>query len=172
MMCLTRIIVGLKTENKRRTNMRGHIVKRGRNSYTIVVNLGRAPTTGKRRQQWVSLKGAKKDAERVLADMLHNLDKGGFVKPSQMKVADFLEQWLKDYAATNTAPRTVERYNEIARLHLIPHLGVIPLTKLRPDHIQAYYTKELQQGRLDGKGGLSPQTVLHHHRVLSDTLNC
>ena len=40
--------------------MRGHITKRGKDSYTIVLNLGRDPTTGKRKQQWVSAKGTKK----------------------------------------------------------------------------------------------------------------
>lgn len=151
--------------------MRGHIVKRSKDSYTVVVSLGRDPTTGKRKQHWQSVKGSKKDAERMLAETLNGLDKGGFVKPTAKTVAEFLKLWLKDYAATNTAPRTGERYSEIVHLHLIPHLGAIPLTKLRPDHLQAYYAKELTQGRLDGKGGLSPQTVLHHHRVLSDALN-
>jgi integrase len=37
-------------------------------------------------------------------------------------------------------------------------------------HIQSYYSKALESGRLDGKGGLSAQTVLHHHRVLHDAL--
>jgi len=39
--------------------MRGHIVKRYKNSYTVVLNLGIDPTTGKRKQQWLSVKGTK-----------------------------------------------------------------------------------------------------------------
>jgi len=34
--------------------MRGHIVKRYKNSYTIVLNVGRDPTTGRPKQQWIS----------------------------------------------------------------------------------------------------------------------
>ena len=41
--------------------MRGHIIKRYKNSYTIVLNLGVDPWTGKRKQQWVSVRGTKKD---------------------------------------------------------------------------------------------------------------
>ena len=51
--------------------MRGHITKRGKYSWTIVLDLGRDSATGKRRQQWVSIKGTKKDAERRLAELLH-----------------------------------------------------------------------------------------------------
>ncbi|MDP6495788.1 MAG: site-specific integrase, partial [Dehalococcoidia bacterium] len=38
-------------------------------------------------------------------------------------------------------------------------------------HLQAHYAAALRDGRLDGKpGGLSPQSVLHHHRMLSEAL--
>jgi integrase len=53
-------------------------------------------------------------------------------------------------------------------------LGSIPLVKLQPLHIQAYLADALQNGRLDSKAGqgkgLSPRTVCHHHRVLSEAL--
>jgi len=44
--------------------MRGHIIKRYKNSYTIVLNLGVDPITGRRKQQWLSVKGTKKEAEK------------------------------------------------------------------------------------------------------------
>jgi integrase len=37
-------------------------------------------------------------------------------------------------------------------------------------HIQSYYSQALKSGRRDGKGGLSPQTVRHHDRVLHVSL--
>jgi integrase len=43
---------------------------------------------------------------------------------------------------------------------------VLPLAKLAPVHIQGFYSDALTSGRLDGKGGLSPQTVVHFDRVL------
>ena len=42
---------------------------------------------------------------------------------------------------------------------------------LQPSHLQEYYAKALMDGRRDGKGGLSPRTVQHHHRVLAEALN-
>jgi len=44
------------------------------------------------------------------------------------------------------------------------------LPKLKPLHIQAYYTDAIESGRRDGKGGLSTTTVLQHHRILRKAL--
>lgn len=151
--------------------MRGHITKRGTNSWSIVVYTGRDPQTGKKQYRWHSVKGTKRKAEKELAALINRLETGNYIKPTKITVGQFLEQWLNNYASVNTAPRTFERYAEIVRTHLIPNLGPITLTHLRPEHLQAYYAKELTSGRLNGKGGLSAQTVKHHHRVLSEALN-
>ncbi len=152
--------------------MRGHIVKRYKNSYTIVLNMGIDPTTGKRKQQWVSVKGNKKDAEKRLSEMLHQIDTGSFMKPGKTTMAEFLERWLKDYARPNLAPRTVEGYEHIIRRHLVPSLGSVILTQLKPEHLQRYYAEKSSKGRCDGRGGLSPKTVRHHHVTLHDALQC
>jgi len=75
--------------------MRGHLLKRGKGSYTIVFELGRDPSTGKRKQQWVSIKGTKRDAEKRLAELLHQVDTGTFMKPGKTTLADFLDRWLR-----------------------------------------------------------------------------
>ncbi len=117
--------------------MRGHIRKRSKNSWTIVISAGHDPVTGRRKQQWVSVKGTKKDAERRLAELLHQMDTGSFIKPSKLTVGEFLTQWLRDYAASNVRPRTIEGYRMIVERHLIPSLGNIGLTQLQPTHLQA-----------------------------------
>ena len=53
---------------------------------------------------------------------------------------------------------------------LVPALGSIRLTKLQPEKISAAYTKALASGRRDGKGGLSPRSVHHMHRLLKQAL--
>jgi integrase len=154
--------------------MRGYITQRGKkgtSSWTIVIYTGRDPISNKKKYEWHSVKGTKKHAEQEMSKLLTQLDSGTYVKPNKLTVGIFLEQWLRDYAKTNTAPRTFERYAEIIRLHLIPNLGSISLANLKPAHIQAYYSIELTTGRLNGKGGLSQQTVKHHHRVLSEALH-
>lgn len=143
--------------------MRGHITKRGKNSYSIAVSLGKDATTGKYKQQWVTVKGTKKDAEKRLGEILYQLDNGTFMKPSKTTVGEYLERWLQDYVWPNLAPKTAEGYEHIVRHHLIPCLGSVVLTQLKPEHLQRCYSSKLA-------GGLSPLTVRHHHTALHKAL--
>jgi integrase len=138
--------------------MRGHIIKRYKGSYTIVLSLGNDPETGKLKQQWITVKGTKKEAERRLAELLHQIDNGNFIKPDKATVKEYLERWLNDYRP-NLSPRGYERYLGIVRQHLIPALGKMALNQLKPEHLQKHYTA--MQDR-----GLSPRTVRYHHAVL------
>ena len=151
--------------------MRGHITKRSKDTYSIVLDLGRDPSTGKRRQQWVTVKGTKKEAERKLADLQHELNNGLFVKPSKLTVGDFLQRWLNDYVYTHVRAATAEGYRIIVDCHLIPNLGAVVLSELKPSHLQGYYAKALKEGRRDGRGGLAACTVGHHHTVLKEALS-
>ena len=55
--------------------MRGHITRGGSKSgWTVVLNMGYHPLTGRRRQKWVAVKGPKRNAERKLAELLHQMD--------------------------------------------------------------------------------------------------
>jgi integrase len=118
----------------------------------------------------MTIRGSKKDAERELRTILTRIEGGILVKPTKLTLGEYLEQWLRDYVIINTAPTTADGYSDIVLAHLIPELGRISLNALQPSHIQAYYTRMLESGRRDGKGGLSAQTVKHHHRVLHEAL--
>lgn len=148
---------------------RGHIRKRSEGSWSIVIDLGR-DAAGKRRQKWVTVKGTKKEANQRLTELLRQFDTGTYLDPKKMTVGGYLESWLKDYAQPNVSAKTYTRYAEICQKHLAPALGRIELQKLQPLHIQEYYNEALISGRLNGSGGLSPQTVKHHHRILSEAL--
>ncbi len=152
-----------------KATLRGSIIQRSKTSWTIVLSMGRDPITAKRKQQWVSVKGTKKDAEKRLAELLRHLDTGGYVKPTKETVGEFLLRWLRDYAWPNVAPSTAEGYQHVIKRHLIPALGAVPLNQLRPDHVQAYAAAKLESGRIAG-GGLSPKTVRHHLVTLHDAL--
>lgn len=151
--------------------MKGHIKKRSKDSWTIVVDLPRDPATGKRRQQWRTIKGTKRDAERELVEILQSLETGSYIKPNRITVGEYLQQWSETYALMHTSPRTAESYQSEVQNHLIPGLGAISLCQLQPQQIENYYAHALTKGRSDGKGGLSSRTVLYHHRILSEALS-
>ncbi len=62
-----------------------------------------------------------------------------------------------------TSARTAEAYAVIVNNHLIPHIGRFPLTRLQPGHVEKMEAALLASG-------LSGNTVLHVHRVLSKAL--
>ncbi|HEY33141.1 MAG TPA: site-specific integrase [Dehalococcoidia bacterium] len=150
--------------------MRGHIRKRGKNSYSLVISLGKDAATGKYKYHWESVQGTKKDAEKHLAEVLYQLDTGTYIKPGKTTLGEYLEKWLSDYVWPSLAPKTAEGYEHIIRRHLIPSLGNMPLAQLKPENLQRYYSEKLSNGRCDGKGALSPRTVRHHHVTLHDAL--
>ncbi len=150
--------------------MKGCIVQRSKGSWRLLFDAGRDPETGKRRQKSITVRGTKNDAERKLREMLHSLETGGYVNPTRLTVGEWLDQWCKGYVAMHTTPRTAESYQVIVKRHLVPALGALLLTQLQPHHLHEYYVRALSQGRADGKGGLSPRSVLYHHRMLAEAL--
>jgi hypothetical protein len=46
--------------------MKGHIVKRAKGSYSLVIELGPHPETGKRQQKWITFVGDRREAEDEL----------------------------------------------------------------------------------------------------------
>lgn len=152
--------------------MKGHIRKRGERSWAVVVDLGRDPGTGKRRQKWHTVKGTKRDAERELARLVNELNAGQYVAPAILTVGEYLEQWLEDHARHRVRPTTLESYQAMVDHHLLPGLGATRLDRLTPLQLQRFYSAQLAQGRRDGKpGGLSPRTVQYMHACLRQALN-
>jgi site-specific recombinase XerC len=94
---------------------------------------------------------------------------GIYIDPSKMTVAAFLDRWL-DYTAARVSPRTHERYAEICRKNIVPLLGAVRLTKLRPAQISAAWTSALATGHRGHGGALSARTVHHMHTVLKVAL--
>ena len=135
----------------------------GKGSYKIEMFLGRDPVTGKKNIYNENVKGSIKDVRKRVTELEHQLNTGIVVNPSNYTVKELLEDWLKDHAKPNTRVRTYDGYEMIVNKHLIPSLGMIPLHKLTPSHVQNYYTDKIESG-------LSNQTVKHHHRILSQAL--
>lgn len=150
--------------------MRGHIRQRGPNAWELSIFVGR-DGQGKKAYKWFTVHGGRKDAERELRKILRDMDTNSFVDPSKMTVGEYLERWLTDYAAIKVAGTTFQRYESVVRHHLVPDLGAIRLSQLKPLDIQRVYAQWLRGGRKDKReGGLTAQTVHHHHTILKGAL--
>src|ERR687892_93323 len=103
----------------RRIVMRGSIKQHSKGSWAIILDIGRDPATGKRQQKWETIRGTKREAEKRLAELQHQLNTGEYVKPTKLTVADFLHQWLETYVSSNCRRSTYERYRGVIEDHLI-----------------------------------------------------
>jgi len=109
------------------------------------------------------VRGSRRDAEKALTALLREIDQGLVAEPGRVSVARFLEDRWLPHAVTRVRQATHERYGSLLRRHVIPRIGRVQLSKLRPVHVQSTLDAMLADG-------LSPRTALHAYRVLSSAL--
>ena len=97
-------------------------------------------------------------------DQLNKIREGIYVTDERIRVGDFLDHYMEDVAKHSLRPRSYERHNSLVINHIKPELGNIRLNSLRPDQVQSFYTKKLNEG-------LSKRTVQYIHAVLHKALD-
>jgi integrase len=102
--------------------------------------------------------------------VLGSIQTGSYVDPTKMTVGELLTKWRDEVAAVEVSAKTLERYAEHVE-RLIVGLGRIPLSRLQPLTIQAFYNDLRKSGHKRRDGGLSEQTLLHIHKVLVAVLS-
>jgi integrase len=149
--------------------MRGHIAKTG-NRYYAVIYEGIDPTTGKGRHRWHAAGTTRKEAERLLADLVKRHHDGDYRPPERITLGEYLERWLPTQRQA-LAPSTFSSYEGNIRLHVLPYIGSIPLQRLTPEDLDELYAMLLMNGRRNSGGGpLSAKTVRLVHAVIHKAL--
>jgi integrase len=144
--------------------MTGHIRRRGEHSWEMKFDDGHDPATGRRLIRYHSFKGTKRDAERKLTELLKARDDGAYVESSKVTLGEFLDRW-ETWAAGQVSAKTLERYKELGKLYVRPHLGAARIQKLKTVNFAELYGV-LQKPEAEQGTGLSPRTVGHVHRLL------
>jgi integrase len=146
--------------------MKGHIRKRGKNSWAIVIDA--TGPDNRRRRKWISVKGTKKEAQVRCAQLITEMQGGSIFEPAKATLDEYLQRWL-DHMAGQVSPQSHATYAVVVNAYLTPLLGHLKLTKLQPTEIAKGYAIALQQGRRNG-AGLSATTVRLAHRTLHQAL--
>lgn len=107
----------------------------------------------------------KRDATRAFNEHKVKMDKGTQVLPSEYTFAQWLDYWYKDIILPQIEETTAYGYRGMIENYLKPQLGEIRLQKLTARDIQQYYTWLMDEKKL------SPNTVIKHHNLLTNTLN-
>lgn len=94
---------------------------------------------GKRQKKEKGGFRTKKEAEIALAKALNEYNNAGTVfEPSEITVADYLNQWFDLYCTPNLKYNTQVGYLRIIQVHLIPKFGIYRLKAITPGILQEY----------------------------------
>jgi integrase len=151
--------------------MRGHIAKKGKRYYAVVYE-GLDPATRKPRHRWYAGGATRKEAERVLADLVKRQHDGDYRAPERTTLGDYLTgRWLPSKRA-QLRPSTFDSYERNINNHVVPRIGSIPLQRLTAEDLDGFYADLLRDGRLNGAGGgLAPKSVRYIHGILRKALS-
>ena len=140
----------------------GSITQRG-DKYRVCFDYG-VDREGRRVRKYRTF-DTKRDATRAFNEHKVKMDKGTQIMPSEYTFAQWLDYWYKDIILPQIEETTAYGYRGMIENYLKPQLGEIRLQKLTARDIQQYYTWLMDEKKL------SPNTVIKHHNLLTNTLN-
>ena len=140
----------------------GSITQRG-DKYRVCFDYG-VDREGNRVRKYRTF-DTKRDATRAFNEHKVKMDKGTQIMPSEYTFAQWLDYWYKDIILPQIEETTAYGYRGMIENYLKPQLGEIRLQKLTARDIQQYYTWLMDEKEL------SPNTVIKHHNLLTNTLN-
>lgn len=123
-----------------------HLEKRYKSSWTIVIDLGRDPATGKQKRVYRSVRCSKKQAEQEAVRLVAEIQSGMYSASEKTILKDYLARWLKDVCVPRLEAKTVESYRTCIDLHIAPRIGQLWLADLQPRHIQGLYADMATDG--------------------------
>ena len=146
-------------DQRRRGRGEGTIDRRGEDSWRL-----RYRIEGKRFA--ATFRGTLSEARKELRRLLRSGGVGEHVAPDKITLDRWIEQWIAAGAPgrrkKRVGSRTLARYAELLRLHVVPTLGARLLQQLHAIEIDVLYTK-LEES-------LSAHTAHHCHIVLNSCL--
>ena len=152
--------------------MTGSLTVKG-GKYYAVLNIYE---NGKRKPKWINSglpeKGNKRKAEAFLREKIAEYERMEGIVQTDILFADYIRHWLT-HIARKVDEVTMQGYKTLADGHILPYFDQkkVPVRSLDHAMIQRYMDEKYQNGRLDGKGGLSPRSLRLHKNIISQALD-
>ena len=142
--------------------MPGSMRQRGEKSWNLRVYAGRDPVTGRKVSVERTVRGTKREASKVLAAMVAEVDRRPVMSAGKGTVAELCREWL-DFARPSFSPKTVETTRMYIEDPIVPLLGSLHVAKL-PRPIWIAFTANSSKSA--ARGSLCPghhPTCTRHH---------
>jgi integrase len=144
----------------KRSHGDGGIDTRGENVHRLRYRVG-----GKRFTK--TFHGTLKEARKELRGLVRDGDTGDHIDPSKVTVGEWIDLWIAAGAPGRKKKRvgqqTLERYEQLLRVHVKPKLGDRPLQKLAATEIDELYSER--------EGKIAPMTLHHVHVTFNSCLS-
>jgi integrase len=101
------------------------------------------------------------EAVRRAEELVRQAANGGVAAPMPTTLSMLLAEFMKQHAQENLAPKTVERYREMAA-YIAPELLAMNMTEITPLHLSREWTRLLKSGghtRNKAPRAMKPKTV-------------
>lgn len=140
--------------------------------YYAVLNL---KIDGKRKQKWIDTtltsKSGKKERDKKLREILAEYEGLADIPTCNTYFSEYIKVWLAE-AKIKVDKVTYQHYENDAKNHIIPYFKnkKTKLINVNRQVLQTYFNEKFENGRLDGKGGLSAKTLRHHKNLIHQTL--
>lgn len=154
-------------------------IKERNGSYQITVSCGR-DIFGKKLIETITYtpdpaltpKKRQKAVEEFARQFEADVKNGIALDGRKITLKEFTDRWITEYAEQKLQPKTVENYKAELNDKLLPALGHLKLSELRPATLNAAFVTMTKDGsRRDGKpGGYSRATIKKTQDVLSSVL--
>ncbi len=148
-------------------------------SYQITVSTGR-DIYGRKLRETVTFRPdpalTPKKREKAVADFARDFEQkilsGVAMDGRKITLQEFSDRWLREYAPQNLQPATVNAYRSELEEKILPVLGHIKLSDLKPHTVNGFFASlALDGSRRDGKkGGYSKATIAKTKNVISSVL--
>lgn len=127
------------------------------------------PVSGRTKPKWVGGFATQEGALLARDEARVSLRRRNYVPPSERTVGEFLYNWLHTIHKQQLKTTTFHSYEKLVRNHLIPGLGAIKLSDLKPSDIQKFYTETIS--KVGGHGlPLTPRTAQYAGAILKKAL--
>jgi integrase len=141
------------TEKKRRGHNEGSVYfDASRDRWVAAISI----SPGKRKKFYFE---KKQDALKKKNEALRELEQGTLATGKQQKLGEYLEDWLENVHKSKLRVGTYVNYKKLIK-YVVTDLGGIWLQKLTPQHVQAFYSKKLDE-KLSSKVVHDIHGVLH-----------
>jgi len=127
--------------------------------WELIVEAGRDPVTGRRRQLSSTFRGNLSSAKKERARLLTEASKGRH-DGTNAKLGELFDEWVLELQRKGRSPNTIDGYQRTYHRNIEPTMAALRVTKVTTKDLTDLY-------RAHQDRGLGPRSVYQIHAVLS-----